>query len=281
MNHHRTLFIIMMSFMMLNSSYLSAQETEYFPNGDPDQWQVSLTPYLWLPWISGEMESSWIEKEFNVPDSDILKNLKMAFMINAEVSKGEFFASPGWVYTKLGTEKLIKEGPQGNNSISAEPELKMNIVTFIAGMHSYLDDKFILDPYLGFRYNNFKTTIDVSGIADTTSIEEKATFWDPVLGLRALYFPHPRVPVMMRFDVGGFGAGSDFSWTALINGGYSVSPTVDLTLGFTAYGTDFSGETKTGSIAGLNMVMYGINMGAKFYLPTRYKDPTVFKKSKK
>lgn len=266
--------------MMTNFDYASAQEAEYYPNGDPDKWQVSLTPYLWLPWISGEMESSFIEREFNVSDSDILKNLKMAFMVNAEVSKGKFFASPGWVYTKLGTEKLIKEGPQGNSSISAAPELKMNIVTFIVGMHNYMDKKFILDPYLGFRYNNFKTTIDVSGIAETTSVEEKATFWDPVLGLRALYFPHPRVPIMMRFDVGGFGAGSDFSWTAVINGGFTVSPTVDLTVGFTAYGTNFSGETKTGNIAGLNMTMYGINMGAKIFLNKRYKDPSLFKKKK-
>ena len=200
-------------------------------------------------------------------------------MVNAEVSKGKFFASPGWVYTKLGTEEVIKEFQTGDK-VTASPELKMNIVTFIVGMHNYMDKKFILDPYLGFRYNNFKTTIDVSGIAETTSVEEKATFWDPVLGLRALYFPHPRVPIMMRFDVGGFGAGSDFSWTAVINGGFTVSPTVDLTVGFTAYGTNFSGETKTGNIAGLNMTMYGINMGAKIFLNKRYKDPSLFKKKK-
>ncbi len=119
------------------------------------------------------------------------------------------------------------------------------------------------------------------GIIDTISVKEKADFWDPVIGFRTLYFPHPRVPTMLKFDVGGFGIGSDFSWTATITGGYSISPQIDLIAGFSAYGTDFIGETKTGSTAGLKVFMYGFDLGMKIFLPKRYKDPSIFKKSKK
>ena len=62
----------------------------------------------------GNSRSDFMDESFGVPVADILGNLKGAFMINAEVSKGKFFASPGYIYTKLGTEdqkyfgKIIK-----------------------------------------------------------------------------------------------------------------------------------------------------------------------------
>jgi len=270
--------------MMVNLNSINAQESVYYPNGDPEKWNVQLTPFLWLPVISGELESNFISESFNYPAVDILGNLKMAFMINAEVSKGKFFAMPSYVYTKLGTKevKTIRQDLQGEDiNITATPELKMNIVGLIVGMHFPTSEKFIFDPYLGFRYNSFKTSIGIEGIVDTTSVEEKADFWDPVLGFRTLYFPHPRVPTMFKFDVGGFGAGSDLSWTTTLNAGYSISPQIDLIAGFSAYGTNFIGETKVGNTKVLKVFMYGFDMGMKIFLPKRYKDPSIFKKTKK
>ncbi len=248
------------------------QETIYYPNGDPGKWTVQVTPFLWLPWISGELETTFLSKSTNVPVSTLLSNLKGAFMINAEVSKGKVFVMPSYVYTKLGSEKVLWTNPQETKSIIAEPELAMNLFGLIIGMHNPISEKLIIDPYLGFRYNSFKTTIAIEGIRDTTSVEERAEFWDPVLGLRTLYYPHPRVPLMFKADIGGFGVGSSFSWTATINVGYTISPLIDLIAGFSAYGTNFIGETKVGTTSGLNLTMYGFNLGVKIIIPKRYMD---------
>ncbi len=78
-----------------------------------------------MPWINGELESVFMDESFGVPVADILGNLKGAFMINAEVSKGKFFASTGYIYTKLGTEEVKESrvGPQGNSiTITATPD---------------------------------------------------------------------------------------------------------------------------------------------------------------
>lgn len=273
--------ITILIFMMMKINPLCSQDSVYYPNGNPDRWNVQLNPYLWLPWINGELESNYLEKEFGVPVVDLLSNLRGAFMINAEVSKGKFFASPNYIYTKLGTEEVVKSGEYIDKSIVAKPEIKMNIAGLIIGMRNQMDEKFSLDPYVGVRYNSFKTEIEVDGIVDTTYVEEKADFWDPVIGLRTYYFPHPRVPIMCRLDVGGFGVGSSLSWTAVIMGGYTLSPQVDLIAGFSAYGVDFNNENKVGNTVSLKTIMYGFDLGVKILFPKRSRDPSLFKKKKK
>ena len=102
MKFQRVLIFIIICLMMINSNYLKGQESQYYPNGDPDKWNVQLTPFLWLPWMSGELESPYLQESFGASVTDILSNLKFAFMINADVSKGKFFATPSYVFCKLG-----------------------------------------------------------------------------------------------------------------------------------------------------------------------------------
>ena len=272
-------YAILIIFILVQCGISSAQDTKYYPDGDPKKWNVRLTPFLWMPWISGELESPFLSQSFDVPVVDLLSNLKMAFMLDAEVSKGRFFATPNYMYVKVGAEEVIRTSHIGDVSAVAKPELKMNIAELMAGMHFPLGTKWILDPYVGFRYNSFNTLISVDGIADTTSVEEKSVYWDPVIGFRAQYFPHPRVPLMLKADVGGFGVGSRISWTAGLTGGYTISPQVDLLGGFSVYAADFVGVTKTGGESSFKAAFYGFTMGVRIILPKRYKDPSIFKKA--
>lgn len=270
----------LLAILLANSIFLSAQDSTYYPDGNPEKWNVKVMPFLWLPWISGELESPYLSQSFNAQAVDLLSNLKMAFMIDAEVSKGRFFATPTYMYIKMGAEEVIRTSHIGDVSAVAKPELKMNIAELMGGMHFPVGNKWILDPYVGFRYNSFKTIISVDGILDTNSVEETSVYWDPVIGFRAQYFPHPRVPLIFKADVGGFGAGSRISWTAGLTGGYTISPKVDLLLGYSIYAADFVGETKSGGESSLKAVFYGFTMGARIILPGRLKDPSIFKKAK-
>jgi hypothetical protein len=263
--------------LLLFCTQLAGQDQTYYPNGDPDKWNVQVTPFLWLPSMSGEMESYYLSQDFKMAGIDIVSNLKMAFMINAEVSKGKVFVTPSYVYAKIGTDKVAATFPTGDE-LTISPEITMNIAGLNVGLHEVVSEKLIIDPYLGLRYNSFLTALEVQGLLKTTNVQEEAVFTDPLLGLRILYFPHPRVPIMFRSDVGGFGIGSDISWTAVLDAGYTLSPQVDLIAGFSAYGMNFTGDGKAGNTAGLDLIMYGLNLGAKIMFPRRAKDPEVFKK---
>jgi hypothetical protein len=229
--------------------------------------------------MKGEMESSYFYKDLSVSGIDLISKLKMAFMINAEVSKGKFFASPSYVYAKIGTDVVVKTTGNGE-SISMSPEVALNIAGLIVGLHEVVSEKFIVDPYIGVRYNGFDIAMELDGLIKVSSFEEKANFTDPLIGLRFMYFPHPRVPVMFRADAGGFGIGSDYSWSAFIDAGYTLSPQIDLMAGFSAYGFEYTGEIEKGSVASLSMLMYGVNIGMKIMFPRRARDPEVFKKFK-
>lgn len=276
---NKYILIVIALIGLANLSFLSAQDSIYFPDGNPEKWNVRLTPFLWMPSISGELESPYLSAEFEVPAVDLLSNLKMGFMIDAEVSKGKFFAMPNYMYVKVGTEEVILTDHQGEEVAVAKPALKMNIAELMAGIHFPLGSKWMLDPYLGLRYNSFNTEITIDGILDTTSVEETSVYWDPVIGLRTLYYPNPRVSLMLKANVGGFGLGSRISGTAGLIGGYTLSPQIDLLAGFSVYAADFVGETKTGGESSLKAAFYGFNVGVKIFLPKRFKDPAIFKKA--
>ncbi len=46
--------------LILLLSYIGnvqGQTSAYYPKGDPDKWNVEITPFLWLPAVSGEVGS--------------------------------------------------------------------------------------------------------------------------------------------------------------------------------------------------------------------------------
>ena len=255
-------------------------QNTYLPKGDPGKWNVELTPFLWLPAIGGDVGSVRLSEDYNIPSVDLLSNLKMAFMINGEVSKGKFFAAPYYVYTKLGTEETKWTSGNGAYNITAKPDLKLNILGLNAGGRFRANDLLIFDAFAGFRYTSYQIVGSIEGINQAIPLDEKADFWDPVVGFQMYYYPIPRVPVILKVDVGGFGAGSDLSWTTELNSGYTVSPSFDLLAGFSAYGTNFEKENALGNKIGLNMIMYGFDIGLRYHIPKRVKDPAVFKKVK-
>jgi len=201
-------------------------------------------------------------------------------MISAEISKGKFFLSPTYIYTKLGSEKIAWTSEIGEKSILVLPDIKLNIVEVIAGGRFRINDFIILDPFAGFRYTNYHLFGSIQRVKDTTSFDEKVDYWDPVVGLQMHYFLHPRVPIIIKADIGGFGAGSDFSWTTSINSGYTLSPSFDLLAGFSAYGSDFVKENSLGNPVGMKIIMFGFDLGIKYHIPKRSKDKSVFKKAK-
>lgn len=273
-------YTLIFALLFVGTNGAKAQTNAYYPKGDPDKWNVEITPFLWLPAISGEVTSPRLSEDYNIPAIDILSDLKMAFMISGEVSKGKFFLASSYMYTKLGTEEVLWSSDESEKNVAVIPDLKMNILEVIAGGRFRVNDFLIFDPFVGFRYTNYHVYGSVQKITDTTSFDEKTDFWDPVLGVQMHYFPHPRVPIIVKLDVGGFGVGTVFSWTAAINSGYTLSPSFDLLAGISSYGSNYESENALGNTVGMNMIMYGFDIGIKYHIPKRQKDKSIFKKAK-
>ncbi|MGB3075128.1 MAG: hypothetical protein WBB36_07395, partial [Chitinophagales bacterium] len=67
---------------------------------------------------------------------------------------------------------------------------------------------------------------------------------------------------------------------AILNAGYTVSPTIDLMIGFAVLENQYENESSLGNKYGLTSTTYGLDFGVRVYIPSRAKDATVFKKFK-
>jgi hypothetical protein len=257
-----------------------SQDLRFYPKGNPEKWNVEITPFLVLPWVSGEVQSERLSEEFGIDPVGFIESLNGMLMMDLAVSKGKFFASAGYIYNYNEIEKILWTNEEGTKTITAEPSLQRHILDVDGGMRFRFGEKFILDPFIGIRYTHYYLFGQVDGIINTTELDEKEDFVDPVLGVHFHYYPHPRVPIELKADFGGFGVGSEFTWSAWFNTGYSVSPSVDILVGFAALSNRYESETKTGSKFGMTSITYGIDLGVRIFIPARGKDTALFKKSK-
>jgi hypothetical protein len=254
------------------------QDFKFDPEGDPANWNVEIAPFFVMPYLNGEIHYDVLSTDFSMDPSGFIKSLNGTLMMDMTVSKGKFFAFARYNFNYNEIETITWTIDNGNQTISARPELERHILQVSGGMRFRLGEKFILDPYAGFRYTIYHLFGEIEGIAEITEIETHEDFWDPVLGLHAHYYTHPRVPVGLRADFGGFGAGSKFSWSACFNSGYTVSPAFDIIAGIAVLSNDYENEAGAGNTYGITSTTYGFDLGFRFYIPGRGKDPSVFKK---
>jgi len=89
---------------------------------------------------------------------------------------------------------------------------------------------------------------------------------DPVVGARMRHVTASGSEFNLEGDVGGFGAGSEFSWQAVATYGFDVNAfgtTMRSVVGYRALYVDYSENTKHGK-SGLDWTQHGPVLGAAF-----------------
>jgi hypothetical protein len=94
-----------------------------------------------------------------------------------------------------------------------------------------------------------------------TRLARTDDWWDPFIGFRARYNFNDRFYVTARGDVGGFGAGSDFSWEAEGALGFRLSQNVFAEAGYRALGMNYENNGLT-----YDVIMHGaqVTVGIAF-----------------
>jgi opacity protein-like surface antigen len=89
------------------------------------------------------------------------------------------------------------------------------------------------------------------------------SFTDPILGAKAAWKLSDRWGFDLYGDIGGFGAGSDFTYRLGAGLGYSISDSVSLRGGYTVIDFDYSQGSGLGQID-YDTTMYGPTLGVGF-----------------
>ena len=222
-------------------------------------WQFIIEPYVYMGSLDGNAAIGRAEGDIDADFSDLLKNLKIAAMLNAEVTNDRWGIIGDVQYMKLGLKKEF------SGDRFAELSSKMTIFETEAFYRWHLGERATLDALAGIRYWNIRMYADLSGPIINPSARRAADWVDPVIGARLIVPLTERLLFRLRGDIGGFGVGSSFSWQIFAGFVYDVSKSFAVTLSYRYLDADYSrGAPNTPERFVFDAAMHGPQLGFKF-----------------
>lgn len=213
------------------------------PPLDPSVWTYTVTPYAWLPSINGSTTVKGRTADIDATFIDLLhrKIPKELFglMGSFEARKGPLAVMTDLVYMKVGVSgsgaRARSVHPQVGGTLAAATSLQFEMFIAEAALAYELlhsggataGAQTSIDLYGGGRFwwQNAEASLALSAgmnIGDLTVSGGRAfagsgdvTWVDPLVGLRLRHHFSPGTELVLRGDVGGFGAGSKSSWQAM------------------------------------------------------------------
>jgi hypothetical protein len=200
-------------------------------------WTLTVTPYGWATWLDGTETVKGRTADVQVSPTELIGDLdRVPFMGYAEARKGPFALYGDLVYASVGLDadavrsRSVHPDIGGTVAASAGLDYEQTILE-LGGAYQVVGGTTAFDVIAGARYwhqhADLKLAIsagveigdlDISrGIAIARS---GGVDWvDPLVGVRVRHQLAPGQELMLRGDIGGFGAGSQFSWNVMA--GYS------------------------------------------------------------
>jgi len=170
-----------------------------------NQWAFSITPYLWLPGISGTLNYSVPSggPGVDVGTDNYLDSLKFALMISGEARKNRWSVFTDFIYLDFSNEDSeVKSINFGGNrvsssaNVSTESGLRGMVWTLAAGYAVLPGRPVAMDVFGGLRYAGLEASTDwqlalaVSGpgggqtFPRSGSVSEKEDLWDGIIGVK-------------------------------------------------------------------------------------------------
>lgn len=201
-----------------------------------DEWQFSVSPYLWAPALSGKVTHGRLPTvDISASFDKIFDNLDFAAMLMGDARKGRYSIIGDLLYVKVGAQG---DTPRGILASSADVK-STSFTGLIGGGYSVLDrSEHNLDVVAGLRVWSVDTDITFKGrLADGRKHSESATWVDAMVGVRGTYNFHPKAYLTGWGLIGAGGAQAD--WDLGLGVGYSFNKSVSATVGYRAMGVDY------------------------------------------
>jgi len=224
----------------------------------PDDWEISVTPYVFLPRLKGTIGIVGETAEVNASFSDIFRNLDFAAMGTFEARKRNWVVLVDGMYMSLSGQKVTPSPFFSDIDV----EVKEIIVTPQVGYRAVKTERGSIDLLAGVRVWHVNTHLTFQPrIRPLVDVEGSRNWVDPIVGARGTATLSPRTFITGEFDAGGFGVGSDFTGQVFGGVGFQVKPRVALIGGYRYLRVDYVNE---GFI--YRTSLSGITLGAKFRL---------------
>jgi len=238
-----------------------------------DRWRFTITPYIWLPSISGSMKLNpppgFGSGKVDTGPGNYLENLDFVGMLDLQVHKGRWSLLADIIYLDFSDNQtahfpgVLPGG--GGWATGADWDLQA-LVFELAGAYSVFRNEYLnFDLLAGVRYASIdgKVSLDIvgplPGWLGSRTFSKTESFIDPIVGFKGKFELGKKWYLPYYFDIGGFGVDSDVTLQAFAGIGYRFSDLFSMVLGYRYLYYDF-GDSKL--VKDLNL--YGVTLGFNF-----------------
>ena len=219
-----------------------------------DSWSTSGTLYAQFAGLSGKTAIGQREADLDVGFSEIHDHLEMAGMMAIRNETDAFALSLNAVFMGLNADTADAFGNL------YDLELTQDLVELSWSWR--LNEQNEL--FVGGRYQSLAAEISTVLWTGEASTSFNVESWiDPIVGGRAAWPITDTLDFIVRADVGGFGVGSDLTWSALAVLDWGVMRSLGIVLGYRALDTDYSSGSGANRFE-YDAVVAGPMLGVRF-----------------
>ncbi|MBK3745917.1 hypothetical protein G3A39_42985 [Paraburkholderia aspalathi] len=206
---------------------------------------------MWAAGLKGDISpfrggpTIGIEKTF----SDIMDDLNFGGFVNIWARQDRFVFSADVMYVNTTDSEtfgplpsLLPAMPAGV-VVEGSVDTKQLMAALQGGYRVYDTPNFMFDVLAGVRFWQISNKVTVNAgtkhLGLERSYEEKFGWADPIIGVRAFLPVTERLSVQAQADIGGFGVGSDLTWSTLATVNYIISDNFSLSAGYKLLDVDY------------------------------------------
>jgi hypothetical protein len=196
-----------------------------------DSWRTSGTLYMQAAGMDGDVVVDGTQADLDVSFSELWDHLDIAGMMAVRSETDRYALTLNAMFVGLSADG------SGPNGAFIDADVTQDLVELAWSWR--LDERYEL--YAGGRYQSLSVDLSIKlpNGASTAAAETKSLF-DPIVGARGAWPIGQAWTLIARADIGGFGVGSDLTWSALAAADWSISENFGLVLGYRAMDTDYS-----------------------------------------
>jgi opacity protein-like surface antigen len=182
-------------------------------------WSYEATIYLFMPETETSIETPNGTLDGTLSFTDALENLDFAFMGTVAATNGQWSVLADYNYTNLSFGNTVA-GPAGSE---LETSVKTQFLTALLGYRVRNDASVKVDLAGGFRWYSTDTEFTLTpGGAPSQTNSADASWFDPVVGVRARFTLSDAWTSTAYVDYGGFRSGSQ-TWSVLLTADYAIN----------------------------------------------------------
>jgi len=198
-----------------------------------DGWHTTIAPYFMGAAMKGTTAVAGQEATIDLSASDIFKNLQFGAMGIVIARKGDWGVGGDAIWMSLGANATAP----GAVGVTASVDMNQGAFAFY-GLRRLSPSA---DLLFGARVNTLQANLRTNGPLAVRSLDGSKTWVDPIVGLQLRTPPNgKRWHAQVYTEIGGFGAGSTFTWQVFPTIGIDVSNRASIELGYRWLDIDYS-----------------------------------------